>query len=163
LNSGLNKIVDDQGLDWWDLICPRWIDRIEQFLRIGNLVQKLPKTAEVFVGAEGTYTAALRNLLPGRSHFFSSSESVLSKALRKGRLFSNLSFRQVLETAGDKYDGAYRFRRYIAPRRRQQTRDTVLLPSGYSNATRMALGYAADVSDLGFLVVASRRSGWPSR
>jgi hypothetical protein len=67
---------------------------------------------------------------------------------------------QILEILLDKYDGDYRLRGLSSRGKKPGKNPIVLLPTAYGNASRTMLAYASSLSDLRFLLVATRQSGW---
>jgi hypothetical protein len=69
------------------------------------------------------------------------------------------SFDQLAQIFLDKYDLRYRWRSRFAAKRRGVPGPFVLLPSAYTNVSRVALAYAGMLPEQSFLLVATRRSG----
>jgi len=155
---GLGLLVDQYGLDWWDLLSIHWLDQFEQLLLLQKVLETFRADDEVFVSCSGAQSHLLKSLVPGTIQFLD-----LGHGPRFGSPFrkvSRFTLRQSLAILADKYDGSYRLRRLIAPRREADGTPVVLLPSAYENATQMAFSHAASVPDLRFLLVAVRQSGW---
>jgi hypothetical protein len=155
---GLGLLVDQYGLDWWDLLSIHWLDQFEQGILLQKVLETFRADDEVFVSCSGTQSHLFKSLVPGTIQFLD-----LGHGPRFGGRFRKLSrftLRQSLAILADKYDGSYRLRRLIAPRREADGTPVVLLPSAYENATQMAFYHAASVPDLRFLLVAVRQSGW---
>ena len=152
---GLGYVVDREGLDWWDLTWLRWLDQFVETLRIAKFVSSLGSDDEVFVSFE-RYARVLDTLAPGRARQIRTQRRAKrSNALGRAR---RLKFSQVLEIVGDKYDGAYRWRRLIAPSMANCESPVVLLPSAYANASTIALKMAASLPEQQFLLVTTRQS-----
>lgn len=153
--SGLGHVVDRQGLDWWDLTWLRWLDPLMEVQQAAKFVSTLGSSDELFV-APGRYAPMLDALAPGRVRRIGAPDAKRQwKSLKSLR---RLTFAQVLEVLGDKYDGDYRWRRLIAPRIARCSSPLVLLPSAYGNASRTALTMAASLPEQEFLLVTTRRS-----
>ena len=155
---GLGSLVDQYGLDWWDLLSIHWLDQFEQVILLQRVLETFRVDDEVFVSRSGSQSHLLKSLVPGTIRWLN-----LGNGPRFGARFRKLSrftLRQSLSILADKYDGSYRLRRLIAPHREADGTPVVLLPSAYENATQMAFYYAASVPDLRFLLVAVRQSGW---
>lgn len=156
---GLGHVVDQFGIDWWDLISLRWLDQFVQALLVSKLLARLGESNEIFVSS-GRDARLLELLAPGRVRRLNAPRN--GQLRRRVTSLARLRFRQVLEIAGDKYDGQYRFRRLLALRRPICSKPVVLLPSAYGNASRTVLGYASSLPDVDFLLITTRQSGWPS-
>src|SRR5215472_17375070 len=71
---------------------------------------------------------------------------------------------QIFEIALDKWDPAHQLRRKVSRQKRSRLWDgAILLPSAYSNVTRTALAYAAQLPHRKFLLATTRRSALPDR
>lgn len=155
---GLGVLVDQYGLDWWDLLSIHWLDQFERGILLQKVLETFRADDEVFVSCSGAQSHLLKSLIPGTIQFLD-----LGDGPRFGSRFRKLSrftLRQSLAILADKYDGSYRLRRLTARRREADGTPVVLLPSAYENATQMAFYHAASVPDLRFLLVAVRKSGW---
>ena len=156
---GLGHVVDQVGIDWWDLISLRWLDQFVQTLLVSKLLARLGESGEIFVSS-GRDIRLLELLAPGRVRRLEEHRS--GQLRRRVASLARLRFRQVLEIAGDKYDGQYKLRRLVAPRRAGCPEPVILLPSAYGNASRTALAFASSLPDLNFLLIATRPSAWTS-
>jgi len=153
---GLGQVVDEQGLDWWDLCCVRWLDQFVDLVLTAKFVASLASTDEIGLASE-RYAQVLEAVAPGRIPRIVKQRPGPKPRSPFGRL-RKLSLRQLLEILGDKYDGDYKWRRLIAPARANCRRPVVLLPSAYGNASRTALVLAASLPNQEFLLVGTRRS-----
>ena len=156
--SGLGLLVDQCGLDWWDLLSILWLDQFEQAIFLQKVLETFRSEDEVFVSSNGPQSHLLKTLVPGTIQFLDlGDETRFSSRFRR---LSRFTLRQSVAILADKYDGSYRLRRLVARRREASGTPVVLLPSAYENATQMAFYHAASVPDLRFLLVAVRQSGW---
>ena len=153
---GIGQVVDEYGLDWWNLACLRWLDPFVQLVQIAKLVASMDSSDEIWL-TSASHARLLDVLSPGQVRQLNISRKLRRAGLARLR---KLKFNQVLEILGDKYDGGYRWRRWIAPSRADCSESVVLLPSAYGNASRTALTLAASLPDEQFLLVATRRSAW---
>jgi hypothetical protein len=160
LEFGLNRLIDDQGLDWWDLITIQFYEQIGEILKLRRFAQSCAPDDEILLSRDGFHSQALHFLFRGRIHCFSSRRPVRERLQRTAALALKFRPSQILEILGDKYDQGYRLRRLFSRPLRSGTRDVVLLPTAYVNASRMALEYAEALPDQEFLLVTTRRSGW---
>jgi len=153
---GLGQLVDERGLDWWDIIWVRWLDQVVDLVLTAKFVASLGSSDEIWVRSEG-YARVLDVVAPGRVRRVRAPQRRPKSRLERLR---RLTFSQVLEILGDKYDGGYRRRRWAAPAKANCSRPVVLLPSAYGNASRTALSLAASLPEQEFLLIATRRSAW---
>jgi len=158
LRTGRNQLVDESGLDWWDLISVFIYTGLEEAVLLRRLAVQLHATTELYATRPGwpaSGVAILLNLplrtFPGalRPSLFHHYTDVLRR----------FSFDQLAQIFLDKYDPRYRWRTRFAARRRAAKEPLVLLPSAYTNVSRMAVAYASMLPEQSFLVVATRRSG----
>ena len=160
LSDGAGRLVDEQGLDWWDLSFFDYHEELERLRKLKKIVGKLGARDDIFVTQPGLHAQALQ-VLTGRSVTCLLRGNALAQKLRHyARLTTKLSTSQLLQIAGDKYDDGYQFRRWISSRRQPCERSVVLLPAAYVNVTRTALQYAATLPQTHFLLVTTRQSGW---
>src|SRR5581483_3445927 len=160
LNLARGKVVDDLGLDWWELNCVFFYQQLDQVMLLVRVADELQHCDEVVVSCPGLHARVLQLLLgdPVRIAPRESWPSAGLRIQRYGRVFSNLSFAQLAEICGDKFDPEYSLRRRFAQKATQVKQPVVLFPSAYSNASRMLASYARVLPDQQFLLVATRRS-----
>jgi hypothetical protein len=158
LHTGRGQLVDEFGLDWWDLISVFIYTALEEAVLLWRLAGGLDASAELYATrnewpASGVALLLKRPLrtLPGTSrssHFH-----------HYGNVLRRFSFDQLAQIFLDKYDPRYRWRTRFAAKQRDLQGPFVLLPSAYTNVSRMALAYAGMLPEQSFLLVATRRSG----
>jgi len=158
LRAGRNQLVDELGLDWWDLISVFVYSALEQAVLLGRLAGQLDASADFYATRPGWPASGVALLLkrplrklPGASRF--------SHFHHYGDVLRRFSLGQLAEIFLDKYDSRYRWRALFAAKRRGSRGPVVLLPSAYTNVSRMALAYAGMLPEQSFLLVATRRSG----
>lgn len=160
LCSGRGVLIDNEGLDWWDLAS---LDIVQQAFAV-VLLQRL--AAEI-QGAAGIWSTRpdwsakiVADLLHLPLHSFrpSKSERIADFATHYARVFRHFSPAQIQQIFFDKYDAGYRWRSRFAPKADRCSKPVVLIPSAYANVSRMAADYAALVPGQDFLLVATRRS-----
>lgn len=158
LAEGLGVIVDQYGLDWWDLLATEFLPQFESMTRLRKCVAHLRSEDEVFVIREGLFASMLRALIrnPVRSML---PADTTPKVRRYANAIATSPIRQIIEIAADKYDPGYRLRRLVAFPSRSSDRPIILLPSSYGNVSRTELAYAEMLPDHEFLLVTTRRSG----
>jgi hypothetical protein len=158
LRTGRNHLMDESGLDWWELISVFIYTELEEAVLLGRLAAQLGATTELYATRPGWPANGVAILLklplrefPGA--FRPSPFHHYSDLLRR------FSFDQLSQIFLDKYDPRYRWRRQFAAARRGPKEPVVLLPSAYTNVSRMAVAYASMLPEQSFLVVATRSSG----
>jgi hypothetical protein len=161
LQPGLGKLVDEQGLDWWEILAPL---RFQPILELMLVQRALDEVGSVELS--GTRFHPMANLfatVSGRKIGFSQTmqESSLGRQVRKMRTATKLlTPPQLLQAALDKWDPDYRMRVHLAGRRSHTGSETpVLLPSGYANVTRVLTDYAELLPARKFLLVTTRSGG----
>lgn len=160
LQMGMGRLVDEEGLDWWELTALLVHQQMESLVLLRKFVEDLPPQAEVSITRDGFEAQALQYLLGKRLRLICSTGASSRKGLRHywNRL-SRLPGAQILEILGDKYDTGYRVRQHLHRRPQRSRRPVVLLPSAYVNVSLMESAYARLLPDTGFLLVSTRRSG----
>jgi hypothetical protein len=158
LHAGRNHLLDDIGLDWWDLVSILIYPELQDAVLLRRLVEQFDATAELYTTRQAWPASGVALLLqrplrtfPDASH--SSHFRHYREALRR------FSFDQLAQIFLDKYDLRYRWRSRFVAGRRGVPGPFVLLPSAYTNVSRIALAYASMLPEQSFLLVATRRSG----
>src|SRR5437867_5980954 len=158
--SGRNRLLDAEGLDWWELTAIFFHQQIELLGVLRRFAENLKSSDELYITRPGFYADALRFLLRDRLQVLSSRIESNRSALRYVRSAARFPIAQLAEILWDKYDGCYSLRRHFSANRQPSHKPVVLLPSAYINVSRTAIAYARTVPELNFLLVATRRSGW---
>jgi hypothetical protein len=163
LLSGLGCVVDEHGLDWWELISIRFHEQIALIVRLKKLAAQLTTNDKVFVTRPGFHAKALGLLLEKSVECFRERAPFFRKTRGMIETARKFNFTQLLQILGDKYDAGYRVRRWLAHPEPRLEHAIVLLPVAQGNAARTALSYAALLPDRKFLLVATRPSGWVTK
>jgi hypothetical protein len=158
LGAGRKQIIDAGGLDWWDLISILVSKEMGEAVLLRRLVAQLDSTAELYTTRQGWPVSGVALLL-GRHLLTFPTASRSSGFQHYSDLLRRFSFGQLAEIFLDKYDPCYRWRTQFARKERGRKGPVVLLPSAYTNVSRMALAYASMLPEQSFLLVATRRSG----
>ena len=158
LQAGRHHLVDGLGLDWWDLISVSIYSELYQAVLLQRLVGELDARAELYATRPGWPASGVALLLKRPLRTFPGTPRS-ARALHYRALLRRFSFDQLAQIFLDKYDPRYRWRTRFAARQRGLHGPFVLLPSAYTNVSRMAVAYAAMLPEQSFLVVATRRSG----
>lgn len=158
LESGLGRLCDAEGLDWWELTALLVHKDMEMVQVLRKFVGSLHPNNELFVTRPGFHADALRLLGSPTPRSFGEA-----KEGRKPGHYLQLARRfplsQLSEIFWDKYDAAHTIRSRFTRARKASPRPVVLLPSSYGNVTRMGLAYAATLPAQDFLLVTTRGSG----
>jgi hypothetical protein len=159
-SHGMGQMVDDRGLDWWEPLALGFYENILKIYSLERFVSQCSGTEELFVSRAGFYSEVLRRLTPGAVRTLSRRLSPTDALGRRLAQLWRLQPQQILEILLDKYDGDYRLRGLSSRGKKPGKDPVVLLPTAYGNASRTMLAYASSLSDLRFLLVATRQSGW---
>jgi hypothetical protein len=161
LGQGCGRLVDEQGLDWWEIMSLLLHGEVETFLVLQRFAETVGSGDEVYISRPGLHASLLQSLLITRVHIFP-----LRKEAQRGglghyvRVSNKLSAPQMIDVFWDKYDSGYQLRGRLARRRQPSHRPSVLLPTAYVNVSRTGVAYANTFTEENFLLVATRRSGW---
>ena len=160
LSSGFGCVVDEHGLDWWELISIRFHEQLALIIRLKKLAAQLTRNDKVLVTRPGFHATVLGLLLGNTVECLRKPASYLGRARGMVETARNFNFTQLLQILGDKYDAGYRVRRWLAHPKLRLEDEIVLLPVAQGNAARTALSYAALLPDRKFVLVATRPGGW---
>ena len=159
LAMGRGRLVDGDGLDWWELTAILIHSQLETLVLLRGIAETLP-SEEVHITRPGFYADALRLLLGKRLYTFARTDMKNRGPARYLQLVAKFPLWQLAQIFWDKYDPAHEIRGRFARRPRPSRLPVVLLPSAYVNVTRTGIAYAKTVPELNFLLVATRKSGW---
>jgi len=162
LAAGLGRVVDEHGLDWWELISIRFHEQIALILRSEKLVAQLHSKDELIVTRVGLYAEILNVVSGRRVQCFRDRGSHFRRTRRLLGTARKFSVEQILQILGDKHDAGYQIRRLTARQPARVDSSVVLMPVAQGNAARTAIAYAAMAPDHQFLLVTTRQSGWIS-
>jgi hypothetical protein len=161
LCQGYSRLVDEHGLDWWEIMSILVHGEVETLILLQRFVQTLGSEDEVCVSRPGLHASMLQCLLATRVKVFP-----LRRGARKGglghyvRVSNKLSAPQMIDVFWDKYDAGYQFRGRLARKRAPSAHPVVLLPTAYINVSRTGVAYAKTFPEENFLLVTTRQSGW---
>jgi hypothetical protein len=163
LQLGIGHVVDQWGIDWWDIFSLEIASGIQRAVLVERLSKSLPLNCDLyFTRADGAATA-LRRLLGGRVTFLGSRIQSMGRRLRRRyETFSQLRGTELLQLFEDKFDADHAIRCRFAARKPKSGQPVVLLPSAYVNVTRTALAYARLLPSQQFMLVVARRNGHPA-
>jgi len=166
LAVGLDRLVDSELVDWWDIFSPYAYQQLQQLLLVSALAEQIPEQAEVLATRPHFISKALSLVLnreipsfsadghsgDGQTGFRTMSSRYLKAAF-------TLRPSQLIEIAGDKWDTDYHFRRRFRRQPRISATPAILLPSAYANVSRAEAAYARMLPHRRFLLVVTRRNG----
>jgi hypothetical protein len=161
LGVGCGRLVDEHGLDWWEIISILIHGEVETAIVLRRFAQMLGSGDEVHVSRPCLHASMLQCWLAGRVKAFP-----LRKEARKGglrhyvRVSNKLSAPQMIDVFWDKFDAGYQLRGRLTRKRQPSTRPVVLLPTAYVNVSRTGMAYANTFPRENFLLVTTRQSGW---
>lgn len=159
LEWGRGRLVDREGIDWWDLMSLLVHEQMERVVLLKKLSEDVAASAEVIITRECFEAQALRLMLGDRVRVIDPKTAPRKGPAHYAQRLKRLSGAQILDVLGDKYDGAYRLRRHMHGRPTRQKNPVVLLPSAYVNVSLLGAEYARLLPQTAFLLVATRRSG----
>jgi hypothetical protein len=161
MNFGAGRLMDEHGLDWWELLSLMLHGELETFIRLRHFVETLRPGDDLYVSRPGLHSSLLSYLLPGRVNVVGPGEPArkhnLAHYLQACR---RLSPSQILDVLCDKYDPGYQFRGRLFRKPKPAQGPVVLLPTAYVNVSRTGIAYANTFPDENFLLIATRGSGW---
>lgn len=162
LRAGQNRLLDGEGIDWWDVLAPNLYLQLFELVLLRALAIEIAKDATVQATRGHRLLEALEVILGRRIGQVQKEDSPGSwrQLQRYAKLRQVLTPAQSIEIAFDKWDTDYSLRRWWnwrgATRFREQK---ILVPSAYGNVSRMAMAYAAMLPEQRFLLVTTRHSG----
>ncbi len=159
LRGGFGHLLDEHGLDWWELISIFIHSELETAMALQRLAAQTDLQGELYATRPDWPVRGLSFLLGRDIQAFGHEAGFAGRARRFARSYRKLTLRQMVEIFWDKYDGGYRWRSRITSSGRHSSQPVVLLPSAYSNVSRTAVGYARILPEQPFLLVTTRASG----
>jgi len=162
LARGRGHLVDQGGLDWWELTAILVHPKLEAVVLLTKFAETLNPDDEVHISRPGFDADALRILLGRRVRTFARRDLRSRGLTHYLRLSAKFPMWQLVQIFWDKYDPGQEIRGRFARKPSPSRAPVVLVPTAYVNVTRTALAYAKGTPDLDFLLVATRKSGWPA-
>jgi hypothetical protein len=159
---GNDRLVDDEGIDWWELLAPSSYQRVYEFLLLQKVAREVQIPAEVRATRPHHLADTLGKLLGVKVDPFvaQSQRSASARFNRFTKKLRTLTSAQIVQIAFDKWDTDYGVRRYLSgPRQRSGPGSRVLLPSPYQNVSRVLTRYAGLLPERSFLLVTTRADG----
>jgi hypothetical protein len=159
LRTGQGFLFDSQGIDWWELTGLFVHAEIETAIMLRRLVAEERFPATLFATRRAWPVDAFARLANARIETFGTDARTRSRIWHYAGVLRRLRAGQIAEIAFDKYDSGYVLRAMASAPRAVAEEPQVLLPSAYTNVSRMASAYARLLPEQRFLLVATRRSG----
>ena len=160
LQSGRGHLVGNHELDWWELVALLIHEELETALLVSRLCAALPHADEIYASRAGWPISAaaadlkreIKTLGPNPDERTSGRLAHYWNVVRK------FSWPQLREIFLDKYDAGYKWRSRVGVRASRGSGSVVLVPTAYTNVSRMAADYARMLPDQEFLFVTTRTS-----
>lgn len=154
------RLLDDDGIDWWNLRSLEILREAAFVLSLPRLAREVPASATLWSTRPGWPAAAFAQVLGLPLQSYGASVFSLSRAriARRARAARHFSAGQIREIVLDKYDASYRWRGRFASEAEPQGKPVVLIPSAYTNVSRVASAFARLLPEQQFLLVGTRRS-----
>jgi hypothetical protein len=161
LGLGCGRLIDEQGLDWWEIMSILLHGELETLILLQGFVPTVESADEVYVSRPGLHASLLQCLRAGGVNVFPLRRGAEKSGLgHYVRVSNRLSAPQIIDVFWDKYDAGYQWRGRLARKRPPSTRPVVLLPTAYVNVSRTGVAYAKTFPEENFLLVSTRQSGW---
>jgi hypothetical protein len=160
LKSGQGCLLGEHELDWWELMALLIHEELETALLVSRLCQALPHADEIHATRSGWPVSALVAGLKREVKAFGQNADTRASGhlSRYWNVFRKFSWSQLGEIFMDKYDAGYEWRSRFGVHASRRSKPVVLVPTAYTNVSRMAADYARMLPDQEFLFVTTRRS-----
>ena len=160
LSEGRGRLIDDEGIDWWELISLLLAEQVFAVLAFKGISSHLGADAEVWITSRDSKTNLLEAVLKRELRNFQNGAvgRGMARANHYLHLLRGFSLAELKQIALDKYDPGHQWRRRFATRPKVSAEPVVLVPSAYANVSRMAAEYARLLPQQQFLLVATRDS-----
>lgn len=157
LASGMGVLVDEHGIDWWDVLSLRLVSDLQQLI----LLERLLKSIDSPVQLHATRPLRLARVFQQRLNSPMLCEPLGFRRCGRDlwRKFRRLDRVQVAQILQDKFDRHHTIRSVFTMKRSGLHGPAVLLPTAYVNVSRMAVRYAELLPEQKFLLACARRSG----
>jgi hypothetical protein len=161
LAVGHNRLLDRMGLDWWEILAPCGYQEQQALYLVEQLRKELgPGPVELVATRDHPHVRLLSLVTGWPVRVLVARANRPNVISRISAAAQDLRLSQMVEIAFDKWDSSYGFRSRVTQHRRARLKEPVmLLPSAYSNVTRIQLAYAAQLRSRRFLLATTRRNG----
>ena len=167
LEPGMGRVVDDFGIDWWDVISLMLQPELQD-ARLALRLAAMLSACRTLTASRRCLTAEVLRLqlgIPFQVLHHGMPNRLVRGIVRRSAAVANLSSVQLRQVLYDKYDPHYRWRSKLgggASKAKQKSTSVsdpvILLPTAYSNVTKTALSYAKILPEQKFLLVLARES-----
>lgn len=159
LQLGLGAMVDEHGLDWWDVVSMMIEQPLRTCILLPRLASFLAAGVDLYASRSDPWFEALRALLGVRLSFLPQARGRAARRLAHYRAaLRALDAATIAQVLQDKFDREHRLRRRLIRRKPSSGRPVVLLPSAYINVSRTEAAYARLLPEQEFLLAVARRS-----
>lgn len=160
LHAGRGQVFDAQGIDCWELTSVAIVQQVFKVVQLQRLAAEIPPTVELWSTRPDWTNIVLADLVRTSVKCFQDGTWIRAKSAAQHyvQVFRHFSASQIKQIFFDKYDAGYRWRSHFSKKRSPRAERVVLVPSAYTNVSRVAALYAAMVPDLHFFLVATRQS-----
>jgi hypothetical protein len=158
LFKGLNVVVDDDGIDWWEILFFLIEADLRQLLLARRLSELLPKGYEIHASRMNLLASALSQIAGRPVRVMQSARPVWHTLSRYKRALQTLERDQFAQAVKDKFDPKHSIRRRFARKPHRLTDSAILLPSAYINVSRAAVVHAASIPKRRFLLAFAREN-----
>jgi hypothetical protein len=160
LSFGRGHLIDEEGIDWWELISLLVAPEVLSLLTLRRVAAEIRSQSEIWATRNGVAVSFLEVLLntPIRRFGSGAVARFRARSAHYASLVRRFSPAQFTEILFDKYDSSYRWRSRFSVSPVPCTAPVVLLPSAYGNVSRMAAAYAQLLPEQSFLLIATRNS-----
>src|SRR5579863_5181904 len=116
LSAGLGCLIDEEGIDWWDLISLLLVPEVLNLLAFERLTAQIDTAAEIWTTRPGWPASAMAILLGKSLRSFTAGRlaSAAAGAGHYAALARRFSVAQIKEIFWDKYDSGYQWRSRLA-------------------------------------------------
>jgi len=160
LEFGMGEVVDQFGIDWWDVLVQSIVPQIQQLTLLRRLAVMVSPGTDVYCTRPHFLASGLQSLTAGKLVILQTGKGrLVSRARRYMSAIQQLDFAQFTQVLQDKFDPEHAMRKHFARRPGIGSPPVVLLPSAYINVSRTAAEYAAMLPGVAFLLVHARNSG----
>jgi hypothetical protein len=158
--AGRGQLIDETGIDYWELFSILLLQDMLAAIAVQRLASEIPASAELWSTRPGGPVRWLESVLDAEARSFRRGwRKAKSAAGHYAGIMGQFWAAQIGEIFWDKYDPVYRRRSRFVSQEKPSEVPVVLIPSAYSNVSRVAAAYAALLPGQQFLLVATRRSG----
>ena len=159
LQYGMNRLVDDQGLDWWDILSVPLVPNLLRLLQTQRVAAELGPVCELHATRTDWLCCAIGKAAGVPLKILEARNRIRLRRVRRylGAM-QRLNVSQFFQVIQDKFDQQHKVRRRLRRRGKGLTHPVVLLPSAYINVSRTAVEYAKVLPSEKFLLMCARRS-----